>query len=817
MASNCAFVALQDRFVSSLAVACCPTMDLIAVLTLDHHLLVHRTTSWQKLLHIKPSDVGFEMVKMVWKPDGLQLAVGGNEGNVAIYEIESGESLPKRRSSFCHTSSITAMDWICVQVSGFDAQNSQRCRKSIASNSQSKVQFQDRSTRFLEDLESESRADKTVLVSADEKGFIALWWYGRVLMTRFDVSKHFTEEEYRVMETMGYQREESNGFCIEKVNLAPDFSVLLIIIVFRSQTNELEDNAIEGQSGKKIQRVLTLNMKAIQSIYEDMDFVASTVDRNHSIVTKIFAGGRQMVTEWKNAMRLFELKVGLMGPLYEKYACEDSPQADMLSLAVTGITAPALAQYFAQDIQEMSVHRMQKALFDGCEIVRVLADENMKSDLVKFLFLVSELRGHLKWDSQTYVNAIGIKVDALDDLVQITQNLLVEMETLTLALHETRQDFSLFFQWILERIRFHTSSSQSEGNTSSHARDAGGSSGTKSLLNLRRLCDFLDHAAQVAKEFRKHQQNGGVYTVETTFGNSVSQHLSMESNTQTNEVMNTSTGCLFLIHSLQETWFTMLDAIGGRLARSVVRENSGCFGCITSFEECHIRFRQPFRSKNLDYLDDVEDKRKEEDNEDEESDDEAVDWHALKHFGPMQNTSDCDFTILIGFRLRSGDLLLVKQVDSVHAQPFRLEWEMAVICFSKNSLRSLSCQGFDFYGDVSNKRPERLAFVVDHVNADQVLERWLYLHQYDHIHFSRFDPAAFLESAKIHDQSHTFQLDQLRRRKVASLPAVHSNKGSTSVIATASRGILCIILSPSRLIVYDAEDDEDEEEKAGCD
>jgi len=36
-----AFVALQDRFVSSLAVACCPTMDLVAVLTLDHHLLVH--------------------------------------------------------------------------------------------------------------------------------------------------------------------------------------------------------------------------------------------------------------------------------------------------------------------------------------------------------------------------------------------------------------------------------------------------------------------------------------------------------------------------------------------------------------------------------------------------------------------------------------------------------------------------------------------------------------------------------------------------------------------------------------------------------
>ncbi|KAG6972155.1 hypothetical protein JG687_00001645 [Phytophthora cactorum] len=144
-----------------------------------------------------------------------------------------------------------------------------------------------------------------------------------------------------------------------------------------------------------------------------------------------------MTTEWKNATRIFELKMGLIGSLYEKYACEDPPQVDMLSEVVTGITAPALAQYFAQDIQEMSVHRMQKALFSGCDTLRALADEKLKRDLVDLLFLVSELRGHTVWNPQVYAGTMGITVDALDDLVKTTQDTLVEMETLTLALHET--------------------------------------------------------------------------------------------------------------------------------------------------------------------------------------------------------------------------------------------------------------------------------------------------------------------------------------------------------------------------------------------
>jgi hypothetical protein len=56
---------------------------------------------------------------------------------------------------------------------------------------------------------------------------------------------------------------------------------------------------------------------------------------------------------------------------------------------------------------------------------------------------------------------------------------------------------------------------------------------------------------------------------------------------------------------------------------------------------------------------------------------------------------------------------------------------------------------------------------------------------------------------------------------VTSLAAsVRPSSSTASVIATGSRGVLCVVLSPSRLAVFDAEDsddDADEDEEADAD
>ncbi|CAH0482588.1 unnamed protein product [Peronospora belbahrii] len=830
MPSKHAFVALQDRYVSSLAVACCPTMDLIAVLTLEHHLVVHRTTSWQKLLHINPSDVSFEMMTLAWRPDGLQLAVGCDDGDVAIFEIESGEILPQRRSNFCHKHCITAMHWAQATRDGTlnrDSTAKRRRRKvcgavgnfwsSHDTMSQSKVKFQHRASRFLGDDCKTAHPD-TLLVTADERGFIALWWMGRVLLTRIDVSKHFTDDEFRILDSMGHQRGEAGGFRVEQVSFAPDLSFISVVLVFMGDGSGQAGKAVDEKESK-LYRILALDMTAVCDILEDVALVANIIDCVNTLFDQIALYSRQVSTEWKNATRIFELKMGLIGLLYEKYACEDLPQEDMLSVLVTGITPPALAQYFAQDIQEMSVYRMQKAIFSGCESLTVLAESKVKPALVKVQFLLSELRGHARWN-ENYAATLGITTSALDDLVQATQDALVELEALILAIHETHQDFALFFQWILERVRIHTNSNRSRGEASATAnggRDVKDPSGSKSLLNLRRLCDFLQRAAKAAQHFRLQQSSDNVYKVETTFGNLLSFQLAARPIPLKGNTENLGVGFPARVTCIQHHWLVLLDTMAETLALATRREKSGGFtigNASNTVEECHLHFRQPFSKLRLDEI-----AKNDDQSDDEQNCEETIDWNSLNHYGCMRDDqAECN-TMMAGFRLHSGVLLLLRASQGVdyphlrHKSPLNLIWDAAVISFSGGSSADIiRCQSFDFYGDRSLERQQMLAFVVNHTVDGQVHEEWLYLQSYDNVEFSHTKLTGSFEAIIAQSVIQPFNLDHSRGRVVAS-PSTSSQsaKNVTSVISAAARGVLCVILPPNRLVVFDAEDCEDDD------
>ncbi|UIZ29651.1 hypothetical protein KXD40_003069 [Peronospora effusa] len=460
---------------------------------------------------------------------------------------------------------------------------------------------------------------------------------------------------------------------------------------------------------------------------------------------------------------------------------------------------------------------MQKALFSGCDSLRTLAESKLKHALVNVLFLFSELSGHAKWNAQNYATTLGITVSALDDLVQATQDALIDVEALILAIHETLQDFALFFEWLLERIRIHTNSNRLRGETRSTAiggRDSGNPSSSKSLLNLRRLCDFLQGAAEAAQRFRQQQPNQSVYKVETTFGNLVSLQLSARPIPQKGRV---GAGFFTLIQCIQDQWSAMLDAVAKTLAQTTRREKSGCFtigSTSNAVEECHIHFRQPFIKPRPEEV-----AKNEDQSDDDESDDETIDWNSLKHYGHMREDQAYCSTIMVGFRLQSGVLLLLRALQRVdllqlrHKSPSRLMWDTAVINFScRPPAGAVICRTFDFYGDGSPDKPERLAFVLDRAVDGQVHQEWMYLQPYDNVEFTHANSSVSFETIVAQSVTHTFTLDDARGRAVASSSAPsQSGKTATSVISAASRGVLCVIFLPNRLAVFDAEDCEDDD------
>jgi hypothetical protein len=106
-----AFKLEQDRSLSTTVRlgACCPTMDLLALVTADSQVLIHRL-SWQKLIGMPAAGAeggdSPSITAICWHPDGTALVLGYEDGRVATYNVEDGRETHSQR---LHDAPITCL------------------------------------------------------------------------------------------------------------------------------------------------------------------------------------------------------------------------------------------------------------------------------------------------------------------------------------------------------------------------------------------------------------------------------------------------------------------------------------------------------------------------------------------------------------------------------------------------------------------------------------------------------------------------------------------------------------------------------------
>ncbi|OQR82601.1 hypothetical protein ACHHYP_15729 [Achlya hypogyna] len=469
-----AYSVLQDKNVGAAKVACCPTMDIVAVLTTDHHLLVYRTVAWQRLLHVKSADLAAPMTAMTWRPDGLVLAVGHEDGKIALYDMESGTAnaamkLFEKVHAWHHTHAVTALQWtkyVSILI--------------------------DRTDRFVWNppLDASGEAGTTkyarvpaldgsrhLLVSGDAAGHVLLWAFGSVCLRRL----------------------RAHNGPVDQVFLLPDASALVVSAGRSIGSLELPD--FVDQHGKIF--VVAHHAREVQLLLRTVETAL-----------------KQVATEWTNGTRIFEAKMRLLSSAYAKYSSFECPQAHMYTLLCTGLSFPALTNFFAQDLQEQSMQRIQKAFAHACHSMQTLIQEHLCVAATNVLFRLSELRG-LSFDSTNASSPLlgGQTTAQISDLIAMVQCFILKLEQLSMALRETEMDFSLLFQWFSVMMAAH-SSVRLKGPTKTNAADT------------KRLARFLLRATVSAKTFRDHRNlsegprnPAEGFEIEVTFGNPVAEML----------------------------------------------------------------------------------------------------------------------------------------------------------------------------------------------------------------------------------------------------------------------------------------------------
>lgn len=329
---------------------------------------------------------------------------------------------------------------------------------------------------------------------------------------------------------------------------------------------------------------------------------------------------------------------------------------------------------------------MKQAVMTGCRTLLALVEGKMKQPLVKLIFHLSEFRGHVQWSKSAYTDIFGVKLDILNELLQLAQDLLINMETMTHAIHETREDFGLFFEWITDRIRIHTNSPANRGASASNAADSSRSRGI-SPLNHRRLCKFLERAAETALVFRSGQSSK--YKVEKSFGNRVSHLLAA----------SLLDGYGHLLTSIEEKWVILMKATGTSIANSIALERNGCLTFDSPLQECRFHPRHSFNYGGDDTV--ITD----DDAEDEEM--EAVDWSSMKILSLEREDNKC-VIMIVGLRHNNGQITLLRagqQSNTSHV----FELESACVNFTPSMLE---VQEFDFYGGTDSAKLEQIAVLL---------------------------------------------------------------------------------------------------------
>jgi anaphase-promoting complex subunit 4 len=151
--------------------AWCPTMDLLAIVTCDDRLAVHRL-NWQLIWSIaieSSAIVGVDdddelaatgtstrissVTSICWRHDGRVIAIGQRDGTITLYSVDNGDRL---QSSQHHRAAVTSLHWIveaeCIPSSHNNVID------LLSTGESSSIPGRDRTSRFFAPLPAVPKA-----------------------------------------------------------------------------------------------------------------------------------------------------------------------------------------------------------------------------------------------------------------------------------------------------------------------------------------------------------------------------------------------------------------------------------------------------------------------------------------------------------------------------------------------------------------------------------------------------------------------------------------------------------------------------------
>ncbi|KAF2073239.1 hypothetical protein CYY_005436 [Polysphondylium violaceum] len=440
MTSN-SFVLLNDKACGSdiKMYSCCTTMDLLAMVSKDDHIIVMRFITWQKLLTIyKPSTHnGISISSIEWSPSGKMLAVGYDDGSVSIYNIENSKllnSFPVSKNSDDTTSStpsspIHKMIWVkenssLVSTGGTSVIDRFKNQLSL---------FPPLHSYFIDNNSSKDEESNSlrvdiydggfdILICCDTKGIISFFSLGLLRLATFNYFDYLK----KTYSNQHFLLKSSNSIKILDLSITDSFKKLTIIgetdngLYFTSTI----DTSVLLKKRNEIHE-MTLQYYLMNILFKAMQIHMDTI-----------------LEKWKEATSFMTTKCNEFEKILQDYGFSSSIEQEFIDLLMSGVPSPPLNQFICNNLNNIKKLRQIET---GCLENR----QNMVKFIIPIFLNIFASVSKLSTDSKLFdrFNEL-LDQDQIESILNYSGSFGSKLSNIELLFGNMSSVYSSFFSWI---------------------------------------------------------------------------------------------------------------------------------------------------------------------------------------------------------------------------------------------------------------------------------------------------------------------------------------------------------------------------------
>jgi len=331
---------LQQRAIGATVVDLCSAMDLIAFISKDGILAVHRTISWEKVFDKKSAEINNTqpIISIKFSPNGRYLAAGFASGDICLVDIEHnyiGDIITNDVPL-----GILGMTWIeLAQDGNCDCPDESPLFLKVGPENIFDYEIKDEKLQYQ--LRLLSKLHNNILIVLSKSGELCFFAYGSYFIWKCCIA-----------DTVNFSSVSMN-----LVKAAVSSNIVVILLEECSGPNDRK-----GQSLVRIPvQIVTLwpSLQRLAYLQKMLDVYLRKIEETTAALGK----------KWKDCNKVIPPKLSLMQGVISGYEMKFSPIQLYHTVALCGLWHPAASTSFSSQWNDQGLSRFRNTLDSTCKLI----------------------------------------------------------------------------------------------------------------------------------------------------------------------------------------------------------------------------------------------------------------------------------------------------------------------------------------------------------------------------------------------------------------------------------------------------------------